>query len=67
LNENKNEKISLRLTLEDDDPLYDIFKRIKNDLGLKSNTEVIRFIFKQIAKIPFPQFISEMQEVEVTG
>ena len=52
-----NENIELRLTLIEEDPLYLPFKEIKNSLGIKSNSEVLRFIIKQISKIPSSKLI----------
>ena len=51
------ENIELRLTLTKEDPLYDTFTRIKKSLGIKSNSEVARFIIKQISKIPISNLI----------
>lgn len=52
-----NEKIELRLTLKHKDPLYKPFSEIKKTLGIKSNSEVARFIIKQISKIPISNLI----------
>jgi len=52
-----NENIELRLTLTQEDPLYQSFSRIKKSLGIKSNSEVARFIIKQISKIPISNLI----------
>lgn len=43
------EEISIRLTLskELDQPLYDFFLQIKQNLGLKTNTEVARICIKK--------------------
>ncbi|HDZ17389.1 hypothetical protein LCGC14_0727420 [marine sediment metagenome] len=46
------ENIELRLTLTQEDPLYQPFSEIKKSSGIKSNSEVLRFIIKQISKIP---------------
>lgn len=51
------ETIELRLTLTQGDPLYQSFSRIKKSLGIKSNSEVARFIIKQISKIPLSNLI----------
>jgi len=51
------ETIELRLILTQGDPLYISFIRIKNSLGIKSNSEVARFILKQISKIPISNLI----------
>ena len=52
-----NEEIQVRLTLKHKDPLYKPFVDIKTTLGINSNTEVIRFIIKQISKIPVSKLI----------
>jgi len=57
-----NENIELRLTLASDDSLYHPFVAIKNSLGIKSNTEVIRFIIKQISKIPVSNLILDFMK-----
>jgi len=43
------EEIGIRLSLsrEDDQPLYDYFLQIKENLGLKTNTEVARICIKK--------------------
>lgn len=46
---NKHKSIDLRLNLEPNDPLYDAFYKIKEASGLKSNSEVLRFILKQLS------------------
>jgi len=57
-----NENIELRLTLASDDSLYHPFVAIKNSLGIKSNTEVVRFIIKQISKIPVSTLILDFMK-----
>jgi len=57
-----NENIELRLTLTQEDPLYQPFKEIKDSLGIKSNSEVARFIFKQISKIPLSTLILDFKD-----
>jgi len=52
-----DKSIELRLTLTQKDPLYQSFSRIKKSLGIKSNSEVARFIIKQISKIPISNLI----------
>jgi len=52
-----NENIELRLTLTQKDPLYQPFSEIKKSSGIKSNSEVLRFIIKQISKIPISKLI----------
>ena len=52
-----NETIELRLTLTEEDSLYHPFSEIKKSLGIKSNSEVLRFIIKQISKIPISNLI----------
>ena len=62
-----DKSIELRLTLTKEDPLYLPFSRIKRSLGIKSNSEVARFIIKQISKIPISNlilnFMGEMGKV----
>jgi len=43
------EEIGIRLNLsrEEDQPLYDYFVKIKENLGLKTNTEVARICIKK--------------------
>jgi len=52
--ENKDE-IQIRLVMnpEEDQPLYDYFSRIKENLGIKSNTEVIRHCIKKTYETSF--------------
>ena len=52
-----DKSIELRITLTQKDPLFLPFSRIKNSLGIKSNSEVCRFIIKQISKIPISNLI----------
>lgn len=56
------ENIELRLTLTNEDSLYHPFVAIKNSLGIKSNTEVVRFIIKQISKIPVSTLILDFMK-----
>lgn len=59
-----NKNIELRLILTHEDPLYHPFSEIKKSLGIKSNSEVARFIIKQISKIPISTLILDfMSEV----
>lgn len=53
----EEKSIELRLTLTQKDPLYQSFSKIKKSLGIKSNSEVARFIIKQISKIPISNLI----------
>lgn len=53
--ENK-EIIDLRLSLKKGDPLYKTFFKIKGAIGIKNNSEVLRFILKQVSKISFSNF-----------
>jgi len=55
-----NENIELRLTLTQEDPLYQPFSEIKKSSGIKSNSEVLRFIIKQISKIPVSSLILDL-------
>jgi hypothetical protein len=57
-----NENIELRLTLTQEDPLYRSFSEIKKSLGIKSNSEVCRFIIKQISKIPISKLILDFMK-----
>ena len=52
-----NEDIEFRLILTKEDPLYQTFSEIKETLGIKANTEVARFIIKQISKIPISDLV----------
>lgn len=62
----KNESQDLRLTLKPGDSLYEPFLKIKESSGLKNNSELLRFILKQISKIPFSEiFKLELQSQEV--
>ncbi len=56
-----NKNIELRLILTPEDPLYQPFSNIKKSLGIKSNTEVCRFIIKQISKIPISKLILDFR------
>lgn len=51
----KNEVIMIRLSLnpKDDQPLYDFFVKLKARLGIKVNTEVIRFCIKKAYEFLF--------------
>jgi len=44
--------IELRLIIKSTDELYQIFEKIKSESGLRTNSEVIRFVLKQISKKP---------------
>jgi len=59
-----NENIELRLTLTQKDPLYQPFSKIKKSSGIKSNSEVLRFIIKQISKIPISALILDFMGKE---
>ena len=54
-----NENIDLRLTLIPEDPLYHPYKNIKESLGIRSHSEVIRFIIKQVSNIPISKLMEE--------
>jgi len=56
-----NENIELRLILTQKDPLYHPFSEIKKSLGIKSNSEVARFMIKQISKIPISTLILDFK------
>ena len=56
------ENIELRLILTHEDPLYKPFTAIKKSLGIKSNSEVARFIIKQISKIPISTLILDFMK-----
>ena len=57
-----SENIELRLILNQEDPLYQAFSDIKRSLGIKSNSEVVRFIIKQISKIPISTLILDFTD-----
>ena len=56
-----NENIEIRLILSQKDPLYRPFSEIKKSLGIKANSEVTRFIIKQISKIPIDTLILDFK------
>ena len=56
-----NKNIELRLIITQEDPLYQPFSEIKKSLGIKSNSEVARFIIKQISKIPISTLIHDFE------
>ena len=58
----KKEIIDLRLTLSDEDPLYDAFLNIKKASGIKNNSDVLRFIFKQLSKISFSELLTKFED-----
>lgn len=45
--------VRLKLRYEEDQPLYNNFKEIKEKLGLKSNTEVARYCIKKAYEVLF--------------
>ena len=53
----QNNRIDLRLKLEKKSKLYQAFKKIKKSTGIKNNSEVLRFILKQISKFNFDDFV----------
>lgn len=55
-----NENIELRLTLTQEDPLYHPFSKIKKASGIKANSEVLRFILKQISQIPISTLVLDI-------
>jgi len=57
-----SENIELRLTITREDPIYQFFLAIKNSSGIKSNAEVLRFIIKQISKIPISTLILDFTD-----
>ena len=61
------ETIELRITLTQKDPLYLPFSRIKKSLGIRSNSEVARFIIKQISKIPISNLILDFMGEDLTS
>ena len=61
------ETIELRITLTQKDPLYLPFSRIKKSLGIRSNSEVCRFIIKQISKIPISNLILDFMGEDLTS
>ncbi|MHA1148949.1 MAG: hypothetical protein ACTSR8_11985 [Promethearchaeota archaeon] len=52
-----DEEIGIRLTLtkSEDQPIFDYFLKIKQDLGLKNNTEVARTCIKKAYEYWFAQ------------
>ena len=55
------ESIEFRLVLTPEDPLFQPFLKIKNSLGVKSNSEVARFVLTQISKIPISTLILDIK------
>ena len=62
-----SENIEVRLTLTQEDPLYHPFSEIKESLGIKSNSETLRFIIKQISKIPISNLILDFMGKDLTS
>lgn len=56
---NRKKEIELRIILRPMDPLYTIFSKIKEASGIKKNSEVLRFILKQVSNIPSKSFIEK--------
>lgn len=56
---NKKKEIELRLILRPIDPLYAIFSQIKKASGIKKNSEVLRFILKQVSSISSKSFVEK--------
>jgi len=50
------EIIDLRLSLKKGDSLYKAFLKIKGATGIKNNSEVLRFILKQVSKFSLSDF-----------
>lgn len=49
----KEEMIRLILNPDKDQPIYDFFIEIKKQLGLKVNTEVVRYCIKKTYELMF--------------
>jgi len=62
-----NENIEVRISLTQEDPLYHPFSEIKKSLGVKSNSEVARFIIKQISKIPISTLILDITDKDINS
>ena len=62
-----DKSIELRITLTQKDPLFLPFSRIKKSLGIKSNSEVARFIIKQISKIPVSTLILDITDKDINS
>lgn len=60
IKEEEKEPIDLRLTIKPDDPIYNIFLKIKKASGIKNNSEVLRFTLKQMSLIPFSELFFKM-------
>lgn len=58
----KKDIVDLRLTLTEEDPLYEAFLNIKKASGIKNNSDVLRFIFKQLSKIPFSELLTKFED-----
>jgi hypothetical protein len=54
------ETIDLRLPLKKDDPVYQDYLAIKESTGIKSNSEVLRFIIKVTATMNFSELLSKL-------
>jgi len=57
----EKENIELRLTFKPEDELYTLFRDIKRATGIKNNSEVVRFIIKQVSRISFSELVSNLQ------
>jgi len=57
----KKEIIDLRLVIKGDDPVHDSFMKIKESMGIKNNSEVLRFILKQVSKVSFSEFMNSIE------
>ncbi|MFO8020654.1 MAG: hypothetical protein R6U96_18670 [Promethearchaeia archaeon] len=56
--------IDLRVALNKSGIAYQNFKKIKKALGLKNNSETLRFILKQAAKMPLANLLEESMQSE---
>jgi hypothetical protein len=60
------ETIDLRLPLKKDDPVYQDYLAIKESTGIKSNSEVLRFIIKVTATMNFSELLSKLNREKKT-
>jgi hypothetical protein len=56
------ETIDLRLPLKKDDPVYKDYLKIKRKIGIKSNSEVLRFIIKTAASMSFQEILNNLSK-----
>lgn len=56
------EIIDLRLPLKPSDPVYKDFLKIKESIGVKNNSEALRFIIKTAATLGFKDIITNLDK-----